>query len=141
MISKEIFNKIGWRLNMIARVIDASQQRKKQKGFLFDKLGSCGECGYSIVHDYHRKKKSGLEFRYYRCSKKSPTCRCQEKAINEKDLVPQIEGLVSEIAINDDWYQWSMDTITSWKNDEEGTANEQITILNSSVFNMPHSHT
>ena len=132
MITKETYDKIQMRLNLIARVIDSSKQKKKQRGFLFDKIGKCGECGYSIVRDYHRKK-SGLEFRYYRCSKRSPTCKCQERSINEKDLVPQIEGLVSEIAINDDWYQWSMDTITNWKNEEEGSANEQIAKLEANL--------
>ena len=128
MISKEIFDKIQWRLDSISKVMDFSQKKKKQKGFLFDQIGTCGECGYSIVHDYHRKK-SGLEFRYYRCSKKSQTCNCQEKAVNEKDLIPQIEGLVSEIAINDSWYQWSMDTIQQWKNEEANSSNEQIANL------------
>lgn len=125
MISKEIFDKIQWRLNVLTKVIDISQQKKNQKGFLFDQVGKCGECDYSITTDYHRKK-SGREFRYYRCSKKSPTYKCQQKAINEKDLIPQIEELASKIAINDDWYQWSIDLISSWRDEEVNTETEQI---------------
>jgi hypothetical protein len=58
---------------------------KEEKAFLFDKLGKCGECGLSITREYH-KKKSGKEFRYYRCSKKSRSHKYTQKAINEKDL-------------------------------------------------------
>jgi len=132
MISKDTFDRIQRRTSSLARVLDTSQQRKKEKGFLFEKLGKCGECGYSITQEYHRKK-SGLEFRYYRCTKKSLTCKCSQKPINEKDLLPQIEDLVAEIALNDDWYQWSIDVITEWRDEEMGSAGQQINELESQL--------
>ena len=127
MISKEVFDKIQWRLKISARALDP-KKKKQDKGFLFEKIGKCGECGYSIINDYHRKK-SGREFRYYRCSKKSQTCKCGQKAINENNLAPQIENILSEIAINDDWYQWSLDTITNWRDEEQSSSNNEILAL------------
>ena len=128
MISKALFDKVQKQLETKYRAVNWTEERKSTKGFLFTELGKCGECGYSIVNDYHRKK-SGLEFRYYRCSKKSKTCKCTERAINEKDLAPQIESLASEIAINDRLHEWSMNEITTWKNEEEGNLDVQITEL------------
>jgi site-specific DNA recombinase len=128
MISKALFDKVQKQLETKYRPVNWTEERKSTKGFLFSELGKCGECGYSIVNDYHRKK-SGLEFKYYRCSKKSKTCKCKERAINEKDLAPQIESLVSEIAIEDRLYNWCMNEITAWKDDEEGNLDVQITEL------------
>ena len=128
MISKETFNKIQLRLGEKLRIIDASEKRRLEKGFLFNEIGRCGECGYGITREYH-KKKSGLEFRYYRCSKKSKTCKCGQKAINEKDLAPQVETLVSQIALNDEWFDLSIKKLEEWKAEEQGGLSEQVSDL------------
>ncbi|MDA0772964.1 MAG: recombinase zinc beta ribbon domain-containing protein, partial [Cyanobacteria bacterium] len=125
MISKDCFDRIQSRLSNNGRIVDWSKTTRNKKNFLFSELGKCGECGFTIIREYH-KKKTGSEFRYYRCSKKSRTCNCKQKAINEKDLAPQIEESLSRVAINDDWYQWSMDVINCWKNEEQGDLHQQI---------------
>lgn len=125
MISKETFDKAQKRLKDKIRSVDWSKKRKNDKGFLFTDIGKCGECGYSMIQDYHRKK-SGLEFRYYRCSKKSKTHKCTQKAINEKNLAEQIEGLVSEISIDDYWYEWCMNEIRTWRDKEKDSIDVQI---------------
>lgn len=134
MISKETFDKIQIRLGKKFRIIDASEERRLEKGFLFNELGRCGECGYGITREYH-KKKSGLEFRYYKCTKKSKTCNCKQKAINEKDLTPQIEDLVSQIAIDDEKYKLSIAKIQEWKKEEQGGLSEQIQELENKLEN------
>lgn len=68
MISKEIFDDVQKRLEEKSRRVDWTSLKRNNKGFLFTELGKCGTCAYSIINDYH-KKKSGKEFRYYRCSK------------------------------------------------------------------------
>ena len=128
MISKELFDKVQKRLAGYSKINNRSQQRKKEKAFLFDKLGKCGECGLSITREYH-KKKSGKEFRYYRCSKKSRVCKCTQKAINENNLAPQIESLVDSIAIDDDLFDYSMQTIQEWRDEEHGQLGEQVETL------------
>ena len=125
MISKETFDQIQSRLENNGRIVDWTDKTRNAKNFLFSELGKCGECGYTITREYH-KKKTGREFKYYRCSKKSKTCDCKQKAINEKDLAPQVEDLVSKIAINDNWYQWSLEVINNWKNEELGDLESQI---------------
>jgi len=67
MISKKLFDQIQHVLK------DNGKPRKKQPDknpFLFLNFAQCGECGYSITAERHIKK-SGLEFVYYRCTKRS----------------------------------------------------------------------
>jgi site-specific DNA recombinase len=128
MISLETFEKIQKRLADEARKVDWSLEKRDDKGFLFSDLGKCGECGYTVIQDYHRKK-SGREFRYYRCTKKSKKCNCKQPALNEKDMASQIEALVSEIAIDDYWYQWCLDEIKSWAEAEKDTIDDQFSQL------------
>jgi hypothetical protein len=131
MISKETHDKICKQLEQITRTTDRKEE-KPDKGFLFSELGKCGECGYTLINDYHRRK-SGRSYKYYRCSKRSPIHQCAQKAISENDLTPQIERLVSEIAINDAWYEYSQSLIKEWRDSEQGTNQEQITQLNSEL--------
>ncbi len=132
MISKETFDRIQKRLASRIRAVDWSEKSKNEKGFLFDEIGRCGECGYSVIREYHQKK-SGLEFRYYRCSKKSKTHKCKQKPINEKDLATQVESLVSDIAIDDYWYEWCLNTIETWRDEEKGSADQQINDLDAEL--------
>ena len=64
MISKEAFDRIQSRLANDGRIVDWTDRTRNAKNFLFTELGKCGECGYSIIQDYH-KKKTGREFKYY----------------------------------------------------------------------------
>ena len=60
----------------------------------------CGECGRAVTAEQHTKK-SGLIFRYYRCTKKDTNC--QQKFLNEKDLFSQLNDIFQKIALPDDW--------------------------------------
>ena len=126
MINQELFDKVQQRLADESRKVDWREEKRKGKGFLFQDLGKCGNCGYTIVQDYHRKK-SGLEFRYYKCTRKSKSCLCQEPAISETVLAPQIENLIADVAIDDYWYQWCLDEINTWHKEEQGDIDSQIT--------------
>ena len=128
MINQDVFDKVQKRLVDEARKVDWTLEKKNSKGFLFEDLGKCGNCGYTIVQDYHCKK-SGLEFRYYKCTRKSKACTCQEPAISEKALAPQIESLVADIAIDDYWYQWCLNEIRSWHHEEQDDIDSQINSL------------
>ena len=125
MINQGLFNKVQSRLECESRKVDWREEKRKGKGFWFQDLGKCGNCGYTIVQDYHRKK-SGLEFRYYKCTRKSKACTCKEPAISERDLAPQIENLLADVAIDDYWYQWCLDEINSWHKEEQGDIDSQI---------------
>jgi site-specific DNA recombinase len=125
MISKDTFDRIQERLNDNSKLVNWTKTKRNSKKFLFDQVGKCGNCGFSIIREYHQKK-SGLEFRYYRCSRKSQTCECKELAINENDLKPQVENILSEIALKDDWFKHSMELLEYWKEEEQHSLSDQI---------------
>ena len=106
-------------------LINFHNHKNETKDFYFQGLASCGFCGYAITKEWH-KKKSGKVFKYYRCSRKSKTYTCTEKAINEKDLAPQIEELVSQVSIPSEWHEKFSSQIDTWVKDETSEAQELI---------------
>ncbi len=73
MISKKLFDKIQEPLKNNSK----PRHKKKDKGFLFLGFAKCGECGYCITAD-RKIKKSGREYVYYFCTRKSKTHNCQQ---------------------------------------------------------------
>ncbi len=94
--SKQLFEKVQ-------RVMaDRGKPRKENQDYNFTYTGifKCGECGRSITAKQHTKK-SGLVFRYYRCTKKDTDCH--QKFLNENDLFPQVNDIFQKVALPDDW--------------------------------------
>lgn len=105
MISKNTFDKIQKRLEKQPRKVDWSQKTQNEKNFLFKDLAKCGECGYSITHEFH-KKKSGKAFKYYRCTHRSKNHECTQLSyLREEDLADQVKFLTDLISIPDEWYE------------------------------------
>jgi len=95
-ISRQLFEKVQ-------RVLrDRGKPRKEKASHNFGYLGifKCGECGRSITAEQH-KKKSGLVFRYYRCTKKNTDCK--QGFVNEKNLNSQINDIFQKVALPLDW--------------------------------------
>jgi hypothetical protein len=120
-ISKETFDKIQRRLEKNPHKINFHNHKNEDKDFYFQGLASCGFCGYAITKEWH-KKKSGKIFKYYRCSRKSKTCICIEKAINENDLKPQVEEYVSQVSIPTEWHEKFASQIDIWIKNESQEA-------------------
>lgn len=57
----------------------------------------CGNCGCSVVAEFHRK--NGRQYVYHRCSRSKPGVHCREKPISESQLKDQIVGFMRRIAI------------------------------------------
>jgi len=96
IISQQLFEKVQ-------RVMaDRGKPRKEKKdyNFTFTGLFKCGECGRAITAEQHIKK-SGLVFRYYRCTKKDTDC--QQKFLNEKDFFNQLDDIFQKVALPEDW--------------------------------------
>ena len=96
IISQQLFEKVQ-------RIIaDRGKPRKEKKNynFTFTGLFKCGECGRAITAEQHIKK-SGLVFRYYRCTKKDTSC--QQKFLNENNLFSQLNEIFQKVALPDDW--------------------------------------
>ena len=96
IISKQLFEKVQRVLS------ERGKPRKEKPNYNFGYLGifKCGECGRSITAEQH-KKKSGLVFRYYRCTKKNTDCK--QGFINEKNLDSQINDIFQKVALPVDW--------------------------------------
>jgi len=95
IISQQLFEKVQ-------RVIaDRGKPRKENQdyNFTFTGIFKCGECGRSITAERHVKK-SGLVFRYYRCTKKDTNC--QQRFLNEKDLFNQLNDIFQKVALPND---------------------------------------
>ena len=98
IISQQLFEKVQ-------RVIaDRGKPRKENQdyNFTFTGIFKCGECGRSITAERHVKK-SGLVFRYYRCTKKDTNC--QQRFLNEKDLFNQLNDIFQKVALPNDWLE------------------------------------
>jgi len=88
MISKKLFDKI------LQALEDNGKPRYKKKEFLFRGFAQCDECGYCITAD-RKTKKSGREYIYYFCTKKSKTQKCKQKHfLREEKLAKQIKNFV-----------------------------------------------
>lgn len=86
MIGKYLFDKIQKALK------DNGKPRKNliKRTPLFYNLAKCGDCGYTITAEKKRKP-SGREYIYYRCTHKSKVKKCNEhKFLREEDLKDQI---------------------------------------------------
>ncbi len=87
MIVKKLFDKIQQALK------DNGKPRKKRgpKNFQFLNFARCGECGYCITAD-RKIKKSGREYVYYFCTRKSKIQKCQQhRFLREEKLVEQVK--------------------------------------------------
>ena len=113
MISKKLFD-------LIQQVLkDKYKPRKKQKEikpFPFLGLAKCGECGYAITAERHVKK-SGLEFVYYRCTKKSKTQKCNQGFLRDDVFARQIKETVQKVSLSDKWRDRYLKKVDTWEKD------------------------
>ncbi len=95
IISKQLFDKAQ-------EVMEDRGKPRKDTDYDWAFLGmfTCGECGRSITAEQHTKK-SGLVFRYYRCTKKGTDC--EQKYIRDKNLIKQLNQICQKVALPDDW--------------------------------------
>lgn len=105
MISKETHDKIQERLKLNPKKLNFRKNINETKvEFLFPAMADCGECGFAITYEHH--KKSNKVFKYYRCTHKSKVQKCtQRKYLSEEKLAEQVKELTSQISIDDDIYE------------------------------------
>ncbi|GIW65752.1 MAG: resolvase-like protein [Candidatus Parcubacteria bacterium] len=111
MITKKLFDKIQEALKQNSK----PRKKRKEKQFLFLGFARCGECGYMITAEKHIKK-SGLEFVYYRCTKKSKTIKCsQNRFLREEKLAEQIKDYVQKVSLPDEWREKYLAKVNEWE--------------------------
>ena len=96
LISKELFDLVQEQIKSQTMVT-----RSSLKEFAFTRIMSCGFCGSGITADEkfkHQQNGNVHRYVYYRCTKaKDPNCT--NEAINEDDLITQLQGLLDDLDI------------------------------------------
>ena len=60
----------------------------------------CGECGLKITAEI-KKKKSGKEYIYYRCTKSKGADKCSQKYTRDEKLIEEIDKQLAKLKINE----------------------------------------
>ncbi|MDP2637685.1 MAG: recombinase family protein [Candidatus Levybacteria bacterium] len=106
-ISKTLFDQVQKQFRLRER---SRPNNKHNLSFLG--LMKCGECRASITGEMKLKFYKGTQrkadYTYYSCTKKLGNCL--QKPITEPKLEPQIEKIITDVALPkewaDDWYKW-----------------------------------
>lgn len=93
IISKELWDRVQIKLNGHAK-----PRKQIWKWAYAGGLVKCGECGYSIVF-YTKVKPSGKKYTYVSCSKRGG--ECNQKTLSMSEFEKQLNGLVSDIYIDE----------------------------------------
>ena len=119
MITKKLFDEIQKAL------VDNGKprERNEKKEFLFLNFAKCGECGYSITAD-RKVKKSGKEYVYYYCTRKSKTYECSQKLfLREENFASQIKNKIKKVSLSDDWKKRYLCKIKEWERENHQSSN------------------
>ena len=111
LISKATFEKV----QRILKEKSRPRRTKELINFPYRGLFVCGECGKSITGERH-KKKSGLLFHYYRCTKKGTTC--SQKYLPKTEFIEKIDEIVSKVALRDSWADLMLREVEKWQSEE-----------------------
>ncbi|PIS42308.1 MAG: hypothetical protein COT24_04220 [Candidatus Kerfeldbacteria bacterium CG08_land_8_20_14_0_20_40_16] len=126
-----------------------SQRGKPRKiktllNFPFRGLFTCGECGRTITAEKHTKK-SGLVFKYYRCTKKNTNC--SQKYLSENNLVKQVDKIISKVALSDDWSTKMLKQVKKWEREKDQSSalalkglNEELEKLETKLSKLLDAH-
>src|SRR3989344_1074138 len=75
------------------------KKRKEKKEFLFLNFARCGECRYCITAD-RKIKKSGKEYVYYFCTRKSKIQKCeQHRFLREENFAEQVKENCQKVSL------------------------------------------
>ena len=80
--------------------------RPKKHNFPYRALIRCGECGLLVTGE-HKVNKYGSRYTYYHCTKRNPTLRCPQPAIDEKSMETQVTAFLDSIRIPASIYRWA----------------------------------
>ncbi len=101
--------------DMVQQVLQEKGKPRKSKEklqFPFRGVLTCSECGRMITAERHTKK-SGLVFRYYRCTKKGTSCK--PPYVHEDNLIEQVNDLIASVALPNDWATKMLRQCTVWE--------------------------
>src|SRR3990172_6296945 len=130
-ISKALWDKA----QTIYRQRSRPHSRKTEK-HPFNNLIRCAECGYSITgeeHTRHQKNGNFNRWTYYRCTKKSNRKGCAQPFVRQEVLLSQMEQIVNQIALPDDWVVPMLKQIDAWAISEQSHECAQLAVVDSEL--------
>jgi hypothetical protein len=126
MISKETWD-------AIQRVRESGlrpRKRQKDRGLIFLNFATCGSCGHCITGERHTKKKSGLQFFYYRCSHKNAKRGCTNTTfIRQGDFADELRRNVQLVTVPPIWKERFLAKIEQWESEESTAKQAQLARL------------
>ncbi len=111
------------------------QSRQTEK-HVFNNFIRCAECGFSITGEEHtRQQKNGNThtWRYYRCTKKSSRQVCNQPFVHQDVVVSELESIILQVALPDDWAVPMLEQIDSWALSETSRASAQLALLDADL--------
>lgn len=105
-----------WR---VQKMLGEPVPRPQTKSFAYTGLMRCGECG-AMITAYEKVKPSGKRYVYYKCTKKNNRTKCTQKQVNRSVIDTQLEGLLDNVTIPEEWATWAIKWLKHTHEQETG---------------------
>jgi site-specific DNA recombinase len=122
MVSKKTWDEI-----QRARIaVSKPRKHRSDKGLLFLNFSTCASCGHCITGERHRKK-SGLQFLYYRCTHKNKKRGCESTTFVRQEVVAaEVKRNVQLVTLPEIWEERFLAKVESWEAQEGANRQAQI---------------
>ena len=117
MITKAVFDQIQKAMSDNGR----ARKKRPEVEYIFRGFARCGECGYMFTSEKHTKK-NGLEFIYYRCSKRSKTHKCGSRFLRAENLAEQVKRNIDLVTLPDEWRDMFLEKVNELEKEESRSA-------------------
>ncbi len=126
IISSKLFEDVQRAL----KVREKPRKRKVRHDFPFAGLFQCEECGGMFTAQWATGR-SGLKYRYYRCTKKKGVCT--QKYLREEKLLAQIKDRLQKISLCDDVLEELERQLTEIEKAEHQSSKSDLQNLSESI--------
>ena len=142
MITTDEYDKIQKYLGDKGRPRQSSHLNK------YNGLIYCGECGFAVTPEplkYKKIKSTGelKSYKYWRCTHKSKSHKCNQKSIREEKLEEQLNSFLDSIELDERFIQWGLSYIEEYANAElqdrshiEQAQKEKLTDVQTQLDNL-----
>ena len=129
MITKRMFDDVQKARIMVSK----PRKHRGDKGLMFLNFATCDSCGGAVTGERHIKK-SGLQFRYYRCTHKVKGRTCEERNfMRQENFAEEIKRNTELVTLPDEWKERFLAKIETWETEACGVRQQQIDRLKSEL--------
>ena len=114
----------------ILQMRERPRHRRARHDFPFTGLFRCAECG-SMISAQWATGKSGIRYRYYRCSKKHG--RCSQSYIQESDLADRIRIRLQAISLPSRYTDYMTQVLQEWEREEVSASRSGVQNLSDKI--------